>query len=109
MAIMMWYQERRETDGSHNVVSTKIGWRSHCGVRREHMAVTMWFQQRVDDDHNVVSRENIWQSQCGFNGEWMAITVWYQERNDNHLCVIATEHRLSYFDNSTQQFRQYIN
>jgi hypothetical protein len=74
------------------------------------MAVTMWFQQRVDGDHSVVSkRENILQSQCGFSGECMAITVWCQERTDNHLRVIPAEHRLSlHFDISRQQFRQYI-
>jgi len=92
------------------------------------MAVTMWFQQRVDGDHivvsgekiwqlqcglsrewMVVSRENRWPSQCGFNREWMAITVWSQERTDNHLYVIPTEHRLLlHFDISRQQFREYM-
>jgi hypothetical protein len=75
MAITVWYEERTETDGSHNVVSTKSGWRSECGVRREWMAVTMWFQQRVDGDHSVVSTESGWRSQYGVKREQITISV----------------------------------
>jgi hypothetical protein len=58
MAITVWCQERTETDGSHNVVSTKSGWRSEFGVRREHMAVVLWSQQGVDGNQNVVLVES---------------------------------------------------
>jgi len=70
----MWFQERRETDGSHS-----------------EMTFTIWYQQRVDGDHIVVSGENIWQSLCGFNREWMVITMWYQERTDGSHNVVSTE------------------
>ena len=93
MLITVWYQERTETDGSHNVVSTKSGWRSECGVRREHMAVTMWSQQGVDGDQNVVSVVSGWQSQCGVRREWMAVTMWSQQRVDGNHSMVSRENR----------------